>query len=472
MATRRKTPGWCYRESGPELRASGRSRGTARARARGPPGPARGAGRRWRRGCFRRRSGPVSSRRPSGTIATPAAADRSGRAARPGRGRSAGPSPPAARRTPPTASTRLDLPAPFGPSRAVTSPAGMSIVTSLTTARRPRWTVMPRSASVSASRSRGDGTSRSGPRGVSLMVPPMVVSQDLRRTEIGAASPARRAAPPRSGRPISLPKSSTAVVSQHADTRLMSWSTRIISAPACSGIRRITSPRCSVSASGRPAAGSSSSTSRGLPTTALATSTRRRCPAPSVATLADGSGPSPTNSMAPSTSGRRPAPQPECSWIIATFSKIESSSIACSVWKVRRTPQRARRKCDHREQVLAEGADRPRAGRTNPLSTLKNVVFPAPLGPISPQVPLTRMSRSAVQRDHPAEVDGEAVNLDHRRTPAAAGARLRARPQQQPSEPGHVRGNWSAMPAGAVVSTCSTPTPNRIVRICESSPRS
>ena len=35
---------------------------------------------------------------------------------------------------------------------------------------------------------------------------------------------------------MSLPKSSTAVTWQHADTRLMSWSTRITSAPVCSGI--------------------------------------------------------------------------------------------------------------------------------------------------------------------------------------------------------------------------------------------
>src|SRR6185437_11554230 len=85
---------------------------------------------------------------------------------------------------------------------------------------------------------------------------------------------------------ISFPKSSTAVVSQHPDTRLMSWSTRMVSAPVCSGILRITFERCSVSSSGRPAAGSSSSTSFGVPTTARATSTRRRSPTPRVFTWA------------------------------------------------------------------------------------------------------------------------------------------------------------------------------------------
>jgi hypothetical protein len=88
-----------------------------------------------------------SSRRPSGTIATPAARIFSGRrpassvpssATEPGLGLS----------TPPTASTSEDLPAPFGPSRAVTSPAGTKMVTSLTTGRPPRSMVMLRRSSA------------------------------------------------------------------------------------------------------------------------------------------------------------------------------------------------------------------------------------------------------------------------------------------------------------------------------------
>ena len=83
-----------------------------------------------------------SSRRPSGTIATPAARIFSGRRPAssmpsrdtdPGRGLS----------TPPTARTMEDFPAPFGPRTAVTSPAGTVIVTSLTTGRPPRSTVRP-----------------------------------------------------------------------------------------------------------------------------------------------------------------------------------------------------------------------------------------------------------------------------------------------------------------------------------------
>ena len=124
----------------------------------------------------------------------------------------------------------------------------------------------------------------------------------------------------------------------------MSWSTRITSAPNCSGIFWITSVMWPVSSSGRPAAGSSRSTSRGLPTTARAISTSRRSRAPSVPTFVFGDSVRPTNSIAARTSSRREERfAPECSWIIATLSKIESCSIAISVWNVRRTPQRARR---------------------------------------------------------------------------------------------------------------------------------
>src|SRR3954469_18958070 len=80
-----------------------------------------------------------SSRRPSGTMATPARRMRSGR--RDERTASSRRTVPlSGRKTPPTASTSVDLPAPFGPRRAVTSPAGMSSDTPRTTGRPPRAT--------------------------------------------------------------------------------------------------------------------------------------------------------------------------------------------------------------------------------------------------------------------------------------------------------------------------------------------
>ena len=145
---------------------------------------------------------------------------------------------------------------------------------------------------------------------------------------------------------------------------------------------------CSVSARGRPAAGSSRSTTRGLPTTARASSTSRRSAAPSPPTFALGETSRPTKSIAASTSARRVARfEAECSWIIATLSKTESFSIACSVWNVRRRPHRARRKSAIASRSSPKPRIAPSAGRTKPLRTLKNVVLPAPFGPIRPHVP-------------------------------------------------------------------------------------
>ena len=160
------------------------------------------------------------------------------------------------------------------------------------------------------------------------------------------ASRARRAGPRPSGRTRSACRSRAPRSScSRLETRLMSWSTRIVSAPKVSGIFWITWVRCSVSSSGSPAAGSSSSTSRGLPTTARATSTRRRSRGAEAADLR----PRRHRRARRTRSRRARRPRrttrfaPECSWIIATLSKTESFSIAISVWNVRRSPQRARR---------------------------------------------------------------------------------------------------------------------------------
>ena len=46
-------------------------------------------------------------------------------------------------------------------------------------------------------------------------------------------------------------------------------------------------------------------------------------------------------------------------------------------------------------------------------STLKNVVLPAPLGPISPHVPSSKRHVHSVQRGHATEANGEPGHLDH-----------------------------------------------------------
>src|SRR5215831_7758769 len=137
-----------------------------------------------------------SSRRPSGTIAIPAARIRSGR--RPAKSWPSSMTEPArSPSTPPTASTRLDFPAPFGPSSAETS---------LTTVRRPRSTVRPCKASrlFSTLASGAPPTSPSPFTGACFprrsvagsLAPrssrrraPLARSLDLRRAQVGADHP-------------------------------------------------------------------------------------------------------------------------------------------------------------------------------------------------------------------------------------------------------------------------------------------
>ena len=99
--------------------------------------------------------------------------------------------------------------------------------------------------------------------------------------------------------------------------------------------------------------------------------------------------PRPTNAIASITCWRRARRDPPsvCSWTRSTFSYTERFAIACSVWNVRRTPHRARRKSAMASRSSPKAATTPAIGRTNPLSTLKNVVLPAPFGPMSPHVP-------------------------------------------------------------------------------------
>ena len=66
--------------------------------------------------------------------------------------------------------------------------------------------------------------------------------------------------------------------------------------------------------------------------------------------------------------------------------------MACSVWKVRRRPQRERLKSGMASRSSPKAEILPCIGLTKPLSTLKNVVLPAPFGPISPQVAASNVS--------------------------------------------------------------------------------
>ena len=262
---------------------------------------------------------------------------------------------------------------------------------------------------------------------------------------------------------ISLPKSSTAVISQHADTRLMSWSTRITSAPMRSGIapddlaellrllvrepgRRLVEQHDTRLADDR---------SRHLDEASLASA--------EPADLLARQSPRGRRTRAPRArrrcrDERRP---PECSWIIATLSNTESSLDRLLL--LERPPQPPARPAvvGHAQQVLAERADPPAAGVTNPLSTLKNVVLPAPFGPIRPQVPSRkrRSRRRAASRHRSGPSDRRPRS---RRSPAPS---LRQRLGDQPARASSCLGEIaSTMPSGAVTSTCRTPIPKRTSR--------
>ena len=144
------------------------------------------------------------------------------------------------------------------------------------------------------------------------------------------------------------------------------------------------------------------------------------------------------------------------------MSKTESFSIAISVWNVRRSPQRARRKSAILSRSSPKAAIEPAAGLTNPLRTLKNVVLPAPFGPMSPHVPpgkTTLMSSIGVT---PAKRTVRPLTSITPPPFRRSGDRMRrtiSRPRFAMS-----RGNCSARPPGAVRSTCSSPTPKMMRR--------
>ena len=204
----------------------------------------------------------------------------------------------------------------------------------------------------------------------------------------------------------------------------------------------------------------------GLPTTARATSTSRRSRAPSVPTLTSGSDveaderrarparPRGARRGRPLASARAPARR--CRRPTAPRSPARSGT--CAAGPSARAGSAASRAGPRRRPCT-----RPAAGSTKPLSTLKNVVLPAPLGPISPQVPagkVTVMPSSGVTPPKRTVRSSISITRGLLGRPAArrSGRAIR-RPELAPCPSGTGRRG----PAGAVSSTCRTPTPNRIV---------
>ena len=74
------------------------------------------------------------------------------------------------------------------------------------------------------------------------------------------------------------------------------------------------------------------------------------------------------------------------SWATRTFSRTVSEPNASSRWKVRPIPRLARRCTGIRVTLRPSKRTLPWVGRCSPVITLKQVVLPAPLGPIRPVI--------------------------------------------------------------------------------------
>ena len=276
------------------------------------------------------------------------------------------------RRMPATASTSDDLPAPFGPEQ------------SRDLARRDLERDVAHDRPPAARDHRPPvAARRAGDRGAAACAR----SQHLLGAEVGAHHvlvAQHLGGRPGSDQPAEVQHRGRL---QQAETRLMSWSTRITSAPNGSGS----------SGSRRPGArsprrearrGSSSSTTRGLPTTARAISTRRRSRAPSPADPdlrrrlepdeLDRAETSPAREERWRPSARGPSRR--CRTPTAPRSPSPSGTSAAA--PSARGGSRPSRAGPRRKPRID-----PAAGLTKPLRTLKNVVLPAPFGPIRPHVP-------------------------------------------------------------------------------------
>jgi len=131
---------------------------------------------------------------------------------------------------------------------------------------------------------------------------------------------------------------------------------------------------------------------RGFPTTARAISTRRRSRARRsrpwwpAGLKADGSR---SRRARPCVGSREPARSARAPSHVVIDREFLDRLL---VWKRAARAPAGAAKVRHREQILAECPHAPALGLTNPLRTLKNVVFPAPLGPIRPHVPLSKLT--------------------------------------------------------------------------------
>src|SRR4051794_18997135 len=212
---------------------------------------------------------------------------------------------------------------------------------------------------------------------------------------------------------IFLPNSSTTIRSVTPITRRISCSISRIVTPV-SRIRRISASRSAFSAGLKPAAGSSRHSRAGLVASARAISSRRCSPYERLRLTSPARCAMPTkrsNSMEPSRPDRssRPCRGSRNSalstlvlwWASAptmTFSSAVISGNSRTFWNVRAIPPRVI-SC-----FFLPTIDSPRkkipplVGRYTPVIALKQVVLPAPFGPISPKISPLRSEKLTLLR--------------------------------------------------------------------------
>ena len=214
----------------------------------------------------------------------------------------------------------------------------------------------------------------------------------------------------------------------------------------------ITSARWPVSLSGRPAPGSSSSTTRGRPTTARAISSSRRSRAPSPPTLTSGGTSSPTNSIALKTAERREA-RPCAGVLVDHRHVVEHGELLDRLLRLEGAPQAPAGPpvVDHLEQILSEGADRAGRRLDEAGEDVEERRLPGAVRADQAARALRERDAHVVDGRDAGEADREPFDLDH----AAAPFRNRfgeaaARASPGPSAPGRpARPGRSAAPAAS-----------------------
>src|ERR1700730_8658495 len=135
-----------------------------------------------------------------------------------------------------------------------------------------------------------------------------------------------------------------------------------------------------------------------------------------------------------------------CSAATSTFSRADRLLKASSFWNVRAMPMRARLYGDLAVMSTPSNITRPAVGSCSPVITLKQVVFPAPLGPISPvtspgSTPMlaSDRARSPPKRTTTSLVDSNATAFLRCLDPAnvSSGRELGGKPER-PVELGHL----------------------------------